>query len=165
MEWSMIDAASGGTLMDKTPMVAWHLISNMAGNTQQFGIRGGVSTSRAASEVSYLRQLKVGESVDRAHVPREATYCRTTSTSCATHQFGRQPYPNQQFNNQQFWRQLYPPNPNQGHWMDASSESSHLSTTRTMIPSTRIPPTTATNFANPTKFFLDRRLGETNLKM
>ncbi|RDX71436.1 hypothetical protein CR513_49227, partial [Mucuna pruriens] len=37
---SMISATSGGALMDKTPIVARHLIFNMASNTQQFGIRG-----------------------------------------------------------------------------------------------------------------------------
>ncbi|RDY07193.1 hypothetical protein CR513_08734, partial [Mucuna pruriens] len=40
MDRSMIDAASGGALMDKTPVAARHLISNMASNTQQFGVRG-----------------------------------------------------------------------------------------------------------------------------
>ncbi|RDY05552.1 hypothetical protein CR513_10598, partial [Mucuna pruriens] len=40
MDRSMIDAASGGSLLDKTPATARHLISNMASNTQQFGIRG-----------------------------------------------------------------------------------------------------------------------------
>ncbi|RDY01190.1 hypothetical protein CR513_15517, partial [Mucuna pruriens] len=40
MDKSMIDVASGGALMDKTPTAARHLISNMASNTQQFGIRG-----------------------------------------------------------------------------------------------------------------------------
>ncbi|RDX78530.1 hypothetical protein CR513_41180, partial [Mucuna pruriens] len=30
---SMIDAASGGALMDKTPAATRHLISNMASNT------------------------------------------------------------------------------------------------------------------------------------
>ncbi|RDX58306.1 hypothetical protein CR513_62387, partial [Mucuna pruriens] len=38
MDRSMIDVASGGALMDKTPPAARHLISNMASNTQQFGI-------------------------------------------------------------------------------------------------------------------------------
>ncbi|RDX91357.1 hypothetical protein CR513_26682, partial [Mucuna pruriens] len=32
MDRSMIDAASGGALMDKTPVAARHLISNMASN-------------------------------------------------------------------------------------------------------------------------------------
>ncbi|RDY03912.1 hypothetical protein CR513_12440, partial [Mucuna pruriens] len=40
MDRSMINAASGGALMDKTPTATRHLISNMASNTQQFGIRG-----------------------------------------------------------------------------------------------------------------------------
>ncbi|RDX98410.1 hypothetical protein CR513_18662, partial [Mucuna pruriens] len=50
MDRSMIDAASGGALMDKTPAAARHLISNMAGNTQQFGIRGP-SQSRMVNEI------------------------------------------------------------------------------------------------------------------
>ena len=35
----MIDAASGGALMDKTPEAARNLIANMVANSQQFGIR------------------------------------------------------------------------------------------------------------------------------
>ncbi|RDY06042.1 hypothetical protein CR513_10038, partial [Mucuna pruriens] len=31
---SIVDAASGGALMDKTPATTRHLISNMASNTQ-----------------------------------------------------------------------------------------------------------------------------------
>ncbi|RDY00129.1 hypothetical protein CR513_16727, partial [Mucuna pruriens] len=73
---SMIDAASGGALMDKTPAAARHLISNMASNTQQFGIRGP-SQSRMVNEIgiaanqrlenqlteftSLVRQLVVGQ--------------------------------------------------------------------------------------------------------
>ena len=33
----MIDAASGGALVDKTPEAARNLIANMAANSQQFG--------------------------------------------------------------------------------------------------------------------------------
>ncbi|RDY12463.1 hypothetical protein CR513_02739, partial [Mucuna pruriens] len=40
MDRSMIDAVSGGALMDKTPTVVRNLISNMANNTQQFRTRG-----------------------------------------------------------------------------------------------------------------------------
>ena len=36
---SMIDAASGGALVDKTPEAVRNLIANMAANSQQFGIR------------------------------------------------------------------------------------------------------------------------------
>ncbi|RDY00604.1 hypothetical protein CR513_16204, partial [Mucuna pruriens] len=39
----MIDVASGGALMDKTPTAARHLISNMASSSQQFGIKGASS--------------------------------------------------------------------------------------------------------------------------
>ena len=35
----MIDAASGGVLVDKTPTEAMNLIANMAANSQQFGVR------------------------------------------------------------------------------------------------------------------------------
>ncbi|RDX99463.1 hypothetical protein CR513_17484, partial [Mucuna pruriens] len=42
---SMIDAASGGALMDKTPATARHLISNMASNTQ------GLNQSRVVNEI------------------------------------------------------------------------------------------------------------------
>jgi hypothetical protein len=39
MDRSMVDAASGGALVDKTPDVAKNLIENMAANAQQFGTR------------------------------------------------------------------------------------------------------------------------------
>ena len=53
MEKSMIDAASGRALMDKTPVAARLLISNMAENSQQFGSRNFAST-RVANEVSIV---------------------------------------------------------------------------------------------------------------
>lgn len=37
---SIIDAANGGALVDKTPEAARQLISNMAANSKQFGMRG-----------------------------------------------------------------------------------------------------------------------------
>ncbi|RDX76045.1 hypothetical protein CR513_44005, partial [Mucuna pruriens] len=40
MDRSMINATSGGALMDKTLVAIRHLISNMGSNTQQLGIRG-----------------------------------------------------------------------------------------------------------------------------
>ncbi|RDX93070.1 hypothetical protein CR513_24713, partial [Mucuna pruriens] len=54
----MIDAASGGALMDKTLVVARHLISNMASNTQQFGIRGA-SQSRMVNEIGAVDNLRL----------------------------------------------------------------------------------------------------------
>ncbi|RDX96609.1 hypothetical protein CR513_20706, partial [Mucuna pruriens] len=59
MDKNMIDAESGGALMDKTLAVERHLISNMASNTQQFGTKGGVVTSRVVNEVGAFDNLRV----------------------------------------------------------------------------------------------------------
>ncbi|XP_074559886.1 uncharacterized protein LOC141815923, partial [Curcuma longa] len=48
MDRSMIDAAAGGALVNKTPEQAKELISNMAENSQQFGSRA--LTTRGVSE-------------------------------------------------------------------------------------------------------------------
>ncbi|RDX88507.1 hypothetical protein CR513_29886, partial [Mucuna pruriens] len=63
MDRSMIDAASGGALMDKTPAATRHLISNMASNTQQFGIKGATPSRmvNGVSLTSLVRQLVVGQ--------------------------------------------------------------------------------------------------------
>ncbi|RDX79610.1 hypothetical protein CR513_39951, partial [Mucuna pruriens] len=47
MDRNMVNAASGGALMDKTLTAARHLILNMVSNTQQFGIREGVGTDES----------------------------------------------------------------------------------------------------------------------
>ena len=68
----MIDAASGGALVDKTPEAARNLIANMAANSQQFGTRldppskhvNKVNISsleqQIASLTSLVRQMVVG---------------------------------------------------------------------------------------------------------
>jgi len=48
---SIIDTASGGALVDKTPEAARQLISNMAANSKQFGTRGDFANKRV-NEVS-----------------------------------------------------------------------------------------------------------------
>ena len=48
---SIIDAASGGALIDKTPKAARQLISNMAANSKQFGTRRDFPSKRV-NEVS-----------------------------------------------------------------------------------------------------------------
>ena len=48
---SIIDAASEGALVDRTPEAARQLISNMAANSKKFGIRGDFSNKRV-NEVS-----------------------------------------------------------------------------------------------------------------
>ncbi|RDY10515.1 hypothetical protein CR513_04956, partial [Mucuna pruriens] len=64
MDRSMIDAASGGALMDKTPTAARHLISNMASNTQQFGIRGP-SQTRMVNEIGAASNQKLENQLKR----------------------------------------------------------------------------------------------------
>ena len=66
MERSMIDAASGGALVDKTPAAARNLIANMAANSQQFGTRMGAAT-RIVNEVntsSHADQQRVEHRLD-----------------------------------------------------------------------------------------------------
>ncbi|RDX82893.1 hypothetical protein CR513_36257, partial [Mucuna pruriens] len=50
MDQNMVDVTSGGALMDKTPKIARHLISNMA---------RGTSTSRVVSEVGSFDNLRL----------------------------------------------------------------------------------------------------------
>ncbi|RDX69950.1 hypothetical protein CR513_50868, partial [Mucuna pruriens] len=54
MDRSMIDVASGGALMDKTPVAARHLIYNMASNTQY-------QPRMLTKLTSLVRQLVVGQ--------------------------------------------------------------------------------------------------------
>ncbi|RDY02884.1 hypothetical protein CR513_13607, partial [Mucuna pruriens] len=56
MDRTMIDAASRGVLMNKTPTIVRNLISNMASNSQQFGTKG-VAASRGDNSPS-LEELK-----------------------------------------------------------------------------------------------------------
>ncbi|RDX94415.1 hypothetical protein CR513_23201, partial [Mucuna pruriens] len=58
MDQNMIDATSGRALMDKTPAIARHLISNIASNTKQFRTRE-VVTSRVVNEVDMIDSLRL----------------------------------------------------------------------------------------------------------
>ena len=60
----MIDTASGGSLVDKTPQAAWELISTMAANSQQFETRNDpprhvheVSNSSIEQKLNQLTSL------------------------------------------------------------------------------------------------------------
>ncbi|RDX84347.1 Retrovirus-related Pol polyprotein, partial [Mucuna pruriens] len=86
MDRSMIDAASGGALMDKTPVAARHLISNMASNTQQFGIRGpnpsrpvneigAASNQRLENQLTELTSLVRQLAVSQHHTTKAAKVC------------------------------------------------------------------------------------------
>ena len=57
MDRSMIDAASGGALMNKTPQEAKDLIVNMAANTQQFGTRQDMRRVNEVSSSSLEQQI------------------------------------------------------------------------------------------------------------
>jgi len=64
---SIIDAASGGALVDKTPEAARQLISNMAANSKQFGTRGDFSNKRV-NEVSICNlENKVNDLTSLVH--------------------------------------------------------------------------------------------------
>ena len=56
MDRSMIDAASGGALMDKALIATRQLISNMATNYQQFGTRV-VAPSRATTSEVFISMV------------------------------------------------------------------------------------------------------------
>ena len=65
MERKMINAASGGAIMNKTPSAARDLISIMAANSQQFGFKqdtalrkvNEVSISSLKNQISNLTSL------------------------------------------------------------------------------------------------------------
>lgn len=53
----MIDAVSGGALVDKTPMAARNLIANMAANSQHFSKRSEFSQKKV-NEVSVTSNIE-----------------------------------------------------------------------------------------------------------
>ncbi|RDX97982.1 hypothetical protein CR513_19172, partial [Mucuna pruriens] len=156
MDRSMIDVASGGALIDKTPAVARLLISNMASNTQQFGVKGGVGTLRnlafddqrlenqLTELTSLVRQLAAGQ--HQQAVQRVCGICtlvehltcmcptlyefETESTKCVGTLGGGHQYGSAAYN-AKVWT----------NWDHAGSESSQLSTVGTKIPGTSTPPT------------------------
>ncbi|RDX82176.1 hypothetical protein CR513_37065, partial [Mucuna pruriens] len=126
MDRSMIDAASGGALMDKTPTTARHLISNMASNTQQFGIRGpsqsrmvneiGVaSNQRLENQLTELASL-VRQLVVRQHQPAMAA---KVCGICTSVEHPTDMYPTLQETDRTKQRMLDP-------WVDFSTGSNHI---------------------------------------
>ena len=80
MNRSIIDAASGGALMDKTHVATRQLISNMAANYRQFGTKVATTSKAVVNEffvskvadnqrmenkltklTSFVRQLAIGQ--------------------------------------------------------------------------------------------------------
>jgi hypothetical protein len=58
---SIIDTASGGALVDKTPEAARQLISNMAANSKQFGTRGDFANKRVNEVTISNHENKVND--------------------------------------------------------------------------------------------------------
>ncbi|RDX62048.1 hypothetical protein CR513_59658, partial [Mucuna pruriens] len=103
----MIDAASGGALMDKTPAVTRHLILNMVSNTQQFGTRGTIAPRMVNEVVEHLTEMCPTLQETESNNPESVG-------SIGGYKYGKQPYANRSFEGQQFGRPSYQPNPNQG---------------------------------------------------
>jgi hypothetical protein len=80
---SIIDAASGGALVDKTPEAARQLISNMAANSKQFGTRGDfpskrvneVSISNLENKVNDLTSLVCSLACGNVHQVKICSIC------------------------------------------------------------------------------------------
>ncbi|RDY07250.1 hypothetical protein CR513_08669, partial [Mucuna pruriens] len=143
MDKSMIDAASGGALMDKTLVATRHLISNMAsnrqGSSQSWMVNeiGAASNQRLENQLteltSLVRQLTVGQHQPSlaAKVCGICTFVEHLTNMCPTlqeiesdqlenvgaisgFQYGKQPYQNRPFDSRQHGRQPFWSEPNQG---------------------------------------------------
>ncbi|RDY07601.1 hypothetical protein CR513_08255, partial [Mucuna pruriens] len=132
MDRSMIDAASGGALMDKTPVAARHLIANLArpNPSRMVNEISAASNQKLENQLtkltSLVRQLAVSQ-----HQPAMAakicgicTFVEHPTDMCPTlqehvgavggFQYGKQKYPTRPFDNQQYGRQPFQPSPPQG---------------------------------------------------
>ncbi|RDX82744.1 hypothetical protein CR513_36430, partial [Mucuna pruriens] len=157
MDRSMIDDASGGTLMDKTPATARHLISNMTSNTQQFGIKGA-SQPRMVNEISavdnlrlenrlteltsLVRQLAVGQHQPSIAARQETeSDCPESVGGIGGYQYGKQPY--QTISTRADSRAICSPT----IWIrpECTSRTNRLSTIDSAISGTTIPITTTKN--------------------
>ncbi|RDX69823.1 hypothetical protein CR513_51014, partial [Mucuna pruriens] len=143
MDRSMIDATSGGALMENTPAAARHLISNMASNTQQaesvwmVNEIGTASNQRFENQLtkltSLVRQLVVSQHQPAMAVKIYGIYTsvehpvdmsstlQETESDQPEHvgaiggfQYGKQQYETRPFDNQQYGRQPFRPGPPQG---------------------------------------------------
>ncbi|RDY07944.1 Retrovirus-related Pol polyprotein from transposon 17.6, partial [Mucuna pruriens] len=82
MDKSMIDAAIGGALMDKTLAVERNLIFNMVGNTQQFDVMGSTA-SRLVNEIG-PRAVLISEIWFYAKHTSKPTKIPTTSSQISS---------------------------------------------------------------------------------
>ncbi|RDX94798.1 hypothetical protein CR513_22781, partial [Mucuna pruriens] len=121
MDQSMIDIASGRALMDKTLAVARHLISNMANNTQQFGIRANPGWQLAVGQHQPSIAARVcGICTSMEHLTDMCPTLQETESdhpksvgAIGGYQYGMQPYQSQQFDSQ-YGKQPFQLRPSQG---------------------------------------------------
>ncbi|RDX94758.1 hypothetical protein CR513_22831, partial [Mucuna pruriens] len=114
----MIDAASGGALMDKTPAAARHLISNMASNTQ------GPSQARMVNEIGVASNQRLENQLTELTSLHPTDLCPTLQETesdqpenvgaISGYQYGKQPYQSRPIDNQQCGGQPFRPRLNQG---------------------------------------------------
>ncbi|RDY09473.1 hypothetical protein CR513_06156, partial [Mucuna pruriens] len=127
MDKSMIDAASGGALMDKTPVVARHLISNMASNTPSRLVSkiGVASNQRLENQLTELTSLGQHQPALPAKLCGMCTSMEHPTDMCPTlqetdvgaiggYQYGKESYQSRPLDNWQHGRQPFQPGPNQG---------------------------------------------------
>ncbi|RDX64606.1 hypothetical protein CR513_56823, partial [Mucuna pruriens] len=175
MDQSMIDAASGGALMDKTPPAARHLISNMTIDNLRL-------ENQLTKLTSLVRQLAIGQHQPIIATTKVCGICTSVehpTNMCPTlqetesnqlksvgaiggYQYGKQscqsrPFDNPQFGKQLFWLgiraicspaiQIYP---------ECASKTNRLSTTNSTISSTTIPTTATIENATSRQFTIYR---------
>lgn len=61
MDRNLLDASSGGALVDKTPVVAKSLIENMSLNSQQFSTKNSSFQTKGANEIQVSSSNKALE--------------------------------------------------------------------------------------------------------
>ncbi|RDX93187.1 hypothetical protein CR513_24585, partial [Mucuna pruriens] len=121
MDRSMINATSGGALMDKTPITTRPLISNMASNTQKFGIRGVAHPRWQLAIGQHQPSIVVRVCGICTSVEHPTDMCPTLQETKSDHpesvgsiggyQYRKQPYLSRPYDSQQFGRQQYQSNP------------------------------------------------------
>ncbi|RDX87003.1 hypothetical protein CR513_31586, partial [Mucuna pruriens] len=177
----MIDAASGGALMDKMPASARHLISNMGSNTQQFRTKGA-SQPRMVNEISALDNLRLENQLTEltslvrvcgicTSMEHPTNMCPTLQetesdylesvTAISGYQYRKQSYQSRQFDNQ-YGNQPCWPRPSQGPYASQRFGPilNWLSIAKSTIPGSTIPTAAATKNATSRQLTISGGLDE-----
>ncbi|RDY12021.1 hypothetical protein CR513_03258, partial [Mucuna pruriens] len=165
MDQSMIDAASGGALMDKLLVTARQLISNMASNKEQFGIRGA-SQPRMVNEIDVVDNLRMENQLTEltllvsvaARVCGICTFVEHPTDMCPTLQETKSDY--SESVGAIVWKATISARPESRTICSlairtcskCTSRTSRLSTTDFTISDTTVPPTATTENASSRQF-------------